>query len=93
MSLTQDQIKTLKKLTALSSEKEVNIDSVVESFDSITSVDTTHITSLTRSGAGTLMPRPDTVVSSSVSSDDLLTCSRQRVVGHQIALSSIMHGE
>ncbi len=50
MSLTQDQIKTLKKLTALSSEKMVNIDSVLESFDSIASVDISHIDSSTRSG-------------------------------------------
>lgn len=49
MSLTQDQIKTLKKLTALSSENTVIIDSVLESFDSIAQVDTSSITNVTRS--------------------------------------------
>jgi hypothetical protein len=50
MSLTQDQIKTLKKLTSLTGEKEVSIDSVLESFDSIANVDISHITTVTRSG-------------------------------------------
>ncbi|GAB0175303.1 MAG: hypothetical protein HHAS10_11820 [Candidatus Altimarinota bacterium] len=93
MSLTQDQIKTLKKLTALSSENTVIIDSVLESFDSIAQVDTSSITNVTRSGKGTLLPREDKVVPSIVTSDSLLDCSNQRVIGHQIALSSIMHGE
>ena len=50
MSLTQDQIKTLKKLTALRGENSVSIDSVLESFDSIAQVDTSNITSSRRSG-------------------------------------------
>jgi Asp-tRNA(Asn)/Glu-tRNA(Gln) amidotransferase C subunit len=80
MSLTQDQIKTLKKLTALSGEKTVSIDSVLESFDSIAQVDTSSIETSTRSGKGTLLPRADIVVSSITSSDSLLACSKQRVV-------------
>lgn len=90
MSLTQDQIKTLKKLTALSGEKTVSIDSVLESFDSIAQVDMSQVDTSTRSGKGTLLPREDIFVPSKTSSDALLACSKQRVVGHQIALSSIM---
>jgi Asp-tRNA(Asn)/Glu-tRNA(Gln) amidotransferase C subunit len=93
MSLTQDQIKTLKKLTALSWEKTVSIDSVLESFDSIAQVDTSSITTSTRSGKGSLLPRIDIVKASETTSDALLACSKQRVVGHQIALTSIMQGE
>lgn len=33
MSLTQEKIKRLKKLTALESDKSIDIDSVVDSFD------------------------------------------------------------
>ena len=80
MSLTQDQISNLKKLTALASEKEVSIDSVLESFASIAAVDTSTISSTTRSGKGTLLPREDIVETSSTSSDSLLFCSKQRVV-------------
>jgi hypothetical protein len=47
---------------------------------------------ISRSGQGTLMPRAD-IVNSSSFSDDLLRCSPQRIVAHQISLSSIMHGE
>ncbi len=33
MSLTQEKINRLKKLTALESDKSINIDSVLDSFD------------------------------------------------------------
>ena len=80
MSLTQDQIKTLKKLTALSSENTINIESVLESFDVIAPVDTSGVISTSRSGKGSLLPREDTVIDSSTSSDALLACSKQRVI-------------
>ena len=93
MTLTQDKIIRLQKLTALSGGKEISIDSVLDSFSALQDVEIPSGLATTRSGQGTLIPRADIVIPSSASSDDLLACSKQRVVGHQIALTSIMVGE
>ncbi len=93
MSLTQDKIIRLRKLTALSGEKEINIDSVLDSFDSLQNIKIEANTQTTRSGKGILLPRPDIVRASTTTPDELLACTGQRVIGHQIALGSIMHGE
>lgn len=93
MSLTQDKIIRLRKLTALSGNKEINIDSVLDSFESLQNIEIGANIGATRSGKGTLLPRPDVVQSSITTSDELLGCTKQRVIGHQIALGSIMHGE
>lgn len=92
MSLTQEQITRLKKLTALSGENRVEISSVLESFSAIQAIDTTSITDITRSGAGVLVPRSDSVISTDLS-DELLACSKQKKAAHQIVLGSIMIGE
>ena len=94
MTLTQDKITRLKKLAGLSGQKEINIETVLESFEALRDISLPSEISVTRSGQGTLLPRLDRVLSSSpMSADDLLACSRQRVVAHQIVLGSIMHGE
>lgn len=93
MSLTQEKIKHLRKLTALQTDDTVSIDSVLDSFEMLKNGDLTLPEVIARSGAGTLLPREDIVHPSPASRDSLLACSRQRVVGHQIALGSIMHGE
>ena len=93
MSLTQDKIIRLRKLTALSGNKEISIDSVLDSFDSLKDIEIRADIRTTRSGKGTLIPRPDRVQISTTNPDELLACTKQRVIGHQIALGSIMHGE
>ena len=93
MTLTQDKISRLRKLTALALTKEVTIDSVLDSVSSLQGLEIPSHLTTTRSGQGTLLLRPDIVKGSEDLPDMLLHCSGQRVVGHQIALSSIMHGE
>jgi Asp-tRNA(Asn)/Glu-tRNA(Gln) amidotransferase C subunit len=92
MSLTQEQIQRLGKLTALSPHEELNISSVLDSFDSLKSIDTSQIEMVSRSGKGSLTPRADIVVDAGLS-DELLACSHQRKAAHQIMLGGIMVGE
>lgn len=50
MSHTQEKISRLKKLTALTGESEVNIDSVIDSFAALRNEDLNISDSSTRSG-------------------------------------------
>lgn len=93
MSLTQEKIASLKKLTALHQGENLSIDNVLDSFASLEALQIPPDSMVSRSGNSVLEPRRDSIESSSVSSDDLLSCSSQRVVAHQISLGSIMHGE
>lgn len=93
MSLTQEQITRLAKLTALSPDTSVEIESVVASFDAIAAVDTSQISEISRSGNVYLTPRADTIVEDAALPDALLACSPQKIAAHQIVLSGIMHGE
>ena len=93
MTLSQEKIASLKKLTALTGGENLSISSVLDSFASLESVPIDPSAPISRSGQGTLIPREDVVCASSTRSDDLLACSLQRVVSHQISLGSIMHGE
>lgn len=93
MTLSQEKIASLKKLTALTGGENLSISSVLDSFASLESVSVDLSAPISRSGQGTLIPRADIVYVSSTPSDDLLACSSQRVISHQISLGSIMHGE
>ena len=93
MSLTQAQIQTLQKLTAIARDGDLDISGVVDSFDTLKDGKLTLPETLTRSGKGSLLPRPDIVIPSSISRDEMLRNSHQRIAGHQIALTSIMVGE
>lgn len=79
MSLTQAQIKRLQKLTAIAREGDLDISGVLDSFDSLKNGELTLPHTTSRSGAGSLIPRPDIVRSSSVSRDDMLKNTKQRV--------------
>ncbi len=92
MSLTQAQIVHLAKLTSLRSQEWLEISSVLDSFASLSEVDTSHINTISRSGQGSLDLRPDTVVDTHIA-DDLLACSGQKKAAHQIVLGGIMVGE
>lgn len=91
MSLTQEQISRLKKLTSLNHTNPIDIDGIVAFFDQLKSVSTDKHRE-TRSGQGTLIPRTDVVTDSHIA-DALLACSNQKKLAHQIVLSGIMHGE
>ncbi len=93
MSLTQAQIIRLQKLTALKRDGDLDISGVLDSFDTLKDGKLTLPDMITRSGNGTLLPRPDIIVASRISRDDLLRNSHQRIAWHQIALTSIMIGE
>ncbi len=92
MSLTQAQINHLAKLTALYPKGNLEISSVLDSFESLSSTDTSHVMKVSRSGQDTLILRDDIVHDSSLS-DDLLACSLQKKAAHQIVLWGIMVGE
>ncbi len=92
MSLTQAQIAHLAKLTALRPQPNLEISSVLDSFDSLSRTNTSHITSISRSGQGSLDLRPDVVIDAGIA-DALLACSPQKKAAHQIVLGGIMVGE
>jgi len=92
MSLTQAQIAHLAKLTSLRSREGLEISSVLDSFASLSSTDTSHIQTISRSGQWALTLRPDISADSGIA-DDLLACSGQKKAAHQIVLGGIMVGE
>ena len=89
MSLTQAQIAHLAKLTSLRSQEWLEISSVLDSFASLSRTDTSHISTISRSGQGSLGLRPDVVIDAGIA-DDLLACSGQKKAAHQIVLGGIM---
>jgi Asp-tRNA(Asn)/Glu-tRNA(Gln) amidotransferase C subunit len=92
MALTQEQIKRLKKLSALSGEKTLEIWSVLESFSLLEKTVTNEQKQPVRSGNNLLITREDTVKESTLQ-DKLLGATKQKVMAHQIVLGGIMHGE
>jgi Asp-tRNA(Asn)/Glu-tRNA(Gln) amidotransferase C subunit len=92
MSLTQAQIKHLSKLTALSSGTgNISMDSILDSFASLQSIDTSWVKIVSRSGNPHLLLRQDLAKEWDRDfADSLLHTSSQKVVAHQIALFSIM---
>ena len=70
----------------------MNIDSVLDSFDSIANLSTDGVSAFRRSGQSVMTPVPD-VVNETAISDALLECSPQKVLAHQIVLAGIMQGE
>lgn len=92
MSLTQAQIAHLAKLTSLTPQSDLEISSVVDSFASLSSTDTSHVDTISRSGKTSLTLRED-IVDNSELADQLLACSNQKKAAHQIVLGGIMIGE
>ncbi len=93
MTLTQEQITRLSKLSALNVDSHAQIDAVLDSLHMLAATDTTGIEQDSRSGAKILSPRTDEIVEDEKIPDALLECSPQKVAAHQIVLSGIMHGE
>ena len=89
MSLTQAQIVHLAKLTSLRPGGDLEISSVLDSFDSLAKTDTSHVTTISRSGQSSLVLRDDRVVNANIA-DELLACSMQKKAAHQIVLGGIM---
>jgi Asp-tRNA(Asn)/Glu-tRNA(Gln) amidotransferase C subunit len=92
MSLTQAQIHHLAKLTSLNPDENLEISSVLDSFDSLSITDTTRILAISRSWQDTLILREDIVHDAHIA-DALLACSMQKKAAHQIVLGGIMIGE
>jgi Asp-tRNA(Asn)/Glu-tRNA(Gln) amidotransferase C subunit len=92
MSLTQEQITRLGKLTSLHTLQNLSVDTVLDSFEALTKIDVSHIHQSTRSWKNKMIPRPD-IVQSSLTADALLACSSQKKAAHQIVLWWIIAGE
>lgn len=93
MLLTQEQITRLSRLTALHDTKSLSVDSVLESFSTLSQTNTDSVVSMTRNGADELILRPDIVREDTSLPDRLLDASHQRKAAHQIVLGGIMQGE
>lgn len=92
MSLIQAQIEHLGKLTALHPWSNLEISSVLDSFESLAKTDTSKISNISRSGNDKLSLREDVVHNADIA-DNLLACSKQKKAAHQIVLGGIMIGE
>lgn len=93
MSLSQDQIARLAKLTALMPNKNIEIDAVLGSVETISATNTDTVNAVSRSGNDSLKPREDVIMEDKNLPDALLNCSPQRIAAHQIVLAGIMQGE
>lgn len=89
MSLTQEQIKHLGKLTALHPSSNLEIWTVLDSFEVLAKIDTSKMGTVTRSWQGSLILRDDIVEDSHIA-DNLLSCTHQKRAAHQIVLWWIM---
>lgn len=92
MSLTQEQIARLGKLTSLTPNNDISVDSVLDSFDALSRMDTSSNTIVSRSGKSIMTPREDIVIHSYMD-DALLSCSPQKKTAHQIVLGGIIAWE
>jgi len=92
MSLTQAQIKHLKKLSALSGEASLEISSVLDSFSLLEKAQTQNAKKIERSGNNTLILRED-ISKDSWIQNALLDSSPQKIMANQIVLAGIMTGE
>lgn len=64
MSLTQEQIARLGKLTSLKTQSNLSVESVLDSFDSLIQIDTSVLRMPTRSGMCNLILREDVPIQS-----------------------------
>jgi Asp-tRNA(Asn)/Glu-tRNA(Gln) amidotransferase C subunit len=92
MSLTQEQISHLAKLTGLKGSN-IGIENVIASFEVLSKADTKTVHTVRRSGNNTLLLRKDEVIASESLPNALLNCSGQKKAAHQIILSGIMYTE
>ena len=92
MSLTQEQITRLGKLTSLYTGKDLSVDTVLASFDSLAKTDTRSIDKVSRSWKSVLSAREDRVIQDNLG-DSLLACSSQKKAAHQIVLGGIIAWE
>lgn len=93
MTVTQEQIARLAKLTALHADSDTKIDSVLASIDAIQNADVSLVNAVSRSGNDSMSPRADEIMENEKIPDELLACSPQKVAAHQIVLAGIMQGE
>lgn len=95
MSLTQEQIeklsKNLSKLQVQNEEKLVwDINSIIWYIDMLNEVDTTWVKPTVSVIDNENILREDQIKNDKSSPEELLWCSKGKVIGNQIALTSIM---
>jgi len=93
MPLTQAQIARLGKLTSLKTQNNLSVESVLDSFDSLAQIDVSMVHLSNWSGRHTLSLREDIVIQDAWMADDLLSCSPQKKLAHQIVLGGIIAWE
>jgi len=97
MSLTQAQIRHIANLSRLKlSEEDIErysnqLSNIVDYIDQLNEIPDSELAKVLLVGETMLQPREDVVVASEASPDEILACSKQRIVGHQIGISNIMH--
>jgi aspartyl-tRNA(Asn)/glutamyl-tRNA(Gln) amidotransferase subunit C len=96
MSLTQEQIRHIANLSRLKLSQEdierysKELSSIVDYIDLLNEIPESSLQKVSLVGETFLIPREDVVKPSLAPSDDILACSKQRIVGHQIGISNIM---
>lgn len=96
MSLTQEQIRHIAKLSRLELSPEdverysKELSGIVDYIDQLNEIPDSSLQKVSLVNETLLSPREDVVQPSIASADDLLACSKQRIVGHQIWISNIM---
>lgn len=95
MSLTQDQIeklsKNLSKITVDNEKIAKDASWILNYIEILNEVDTTWVKPTVSVIESENKLREDKQLEKTVSREDLLNCSNQKVVANQIAVSNIMH--
>jgi aspartyl-tRNA(Asn)/glutamyl-tRNA(Gln) amidotransferase subunit C len=96
MTLTQAQIRHIAILSRLQLSPEdverysLQLSDIVEYIDQLNEIPDSELQKVSLVGETILLPREDTVKTSIATPDEILACSKQRIVGHQIGINNIM---
>jgi aspartyl/glutamyl-tRNA(Asn/Gln) amidotransferase C subunit len=95
MSISQDDLqkigKKLSKIPAGNVKLLKNISDIVDYMDLLSEVDTTDIVPTISVVQDHATLREDVLIPSEATPDELLNCTKQKVVAHQIVLPNIMN--
>lgn len=97
MSLTQDKIRHIANLAKLKlTDEDVEryskeLSNIVDYIDQLNNIPEEAFSHVSLSPTVCMPLREDVVKPSLVASDDLLACSHQKIIGHQIGISNIMN--
>ncbi|NDK09485.1 aspartyl/glutamyl-tRNA amidotransferase subunit C [Candidatus Gracilibacteria bacterium] len=95
MSISQDDLQKIgKKLSKIPADNEKllkNISDIVDYMELLSEVDTTGVIPTISVIENKALLREDVLISSDATPDELLNCTKQKVVAHQIVLPNIMN--